>query len=29
MGGVGMLGGDDLEIPYQWINRNSITLNGK
>lgn len=29
MGGVGMLGGDDLELPYPWLMRNSITLMGQ
>ena len=29
MGGVGMLGGDDLELPYPWIMRNSITIRGQ
>ena len=29
MGGVGMLGGDDLAIPYPWIMRNSITIRGQ
>lgn len=29
MGGVGMLGGDDLAIPYPWIMRNNITLRGQ
>ncbi len=29
MGGVGMLGGDDLGLPYPWIMRNSITLRGQ
>ena len=29
MGGVGMLGGPDLEIPYPWIMRNLITVRGQ
>lgn len=29
MGGVGMLGGPDLEIPYPWIMRNCITIRGQ
>ena len=29
MGGVGMLGGDDLALPYPWLMRNSITLRGQ
>lgn len=29
MGGVGMLGGDDLELPYPWIMRNCITIIGQ
>jgi len=29
MGGVGMLGGDDLALPYPWIMRNSITIRGQ
>ncbi|POM22790.1 Alcohol dehydrogenase [Actinomadura rubteroloni] len=29
MGGVGMLGGADLALPYPWIMRNSITLRGQ
>ncbi|MEI9929580.1 MAG: hypothetical protein WDM89_03160 [Rhizomicrobium sp.] len=29
MGGVGMLGGDDLALPYPWIMRNNITLKGQ
>jgi alcohol dehydrogenase len=29
MGGVGMLGGDDLALPYPWIMRNDVTLRGK
>ncbi|AJQ93400.1 quinone oxidoreductase family protein [Gynuella sunshinyii] len=28
MGGVGMLGGPGLELPYPWIMRNNITLRG-
>ena len=28
MGGVGMLGGAGLELPYPWIMRNSITIHG-
>jgi alcohol dehydrogenase len=28
MGGVGMLGGDDLALPYPWIMRNCITIHG-
>ncbi|MCB1646433.1 MAG: zinc-binding dehydrogenase, partial [Pseudomonadales bacterium] len=28
MGGVGMLGGDDLSLPYPWIMRNCITIHG-
>ena len=28
MGGVGMLGGDDLALPYPWIMRNNITVRG-
>ncbi|MBR0775830.1 zinc-binding alcohol dehydrogenase family protein [Bradyrhizobium diazoefficiens] len=28
MGGVGMLGGAGLELPYNWIMRNCITLHG-
>jgi alcohol dehydrogenase len=29
MGGVGMLGGDDLALPYPWIMRNNISLRGQ
>ena len=29
MGGVGMLGGDDLALPYPWIMRNGITIRGQ
>ncbi|MET4083165.1 alcohol dehydrogenase [Pedobacter sp. UYP30] len=29
MGGVGMLGGKDLELPYTWIMRNSVTIKGQ
>jgi alcohol dehydrogenase len=29
MGGVGMLGGDDLSLPYPWIMRNCITIIGQ
>lgn len=29
MGGVGMLGGDDLALPYPWIMRNCITVHGQ
>lgn len=29
MGGVGMLGGDDLGLPYPWIMRNCITIVGQ
>ncbi|SER11617.1 alcohol dehydrogenase [Pseudomonas sp. NFACC02] len=29
MGGVGMLGGDDLALPYPWLMRNNITLMGQ
>ena len=28
MGGVGMLGGSGLELPYPWIMRNCITIHG-
>lgn len=28
MGGVGMLGGDDLALPYPWLMRNSVTVRG-
>ena len=29
MGGVGMLGGEDLALPYSWIMRNLITVRGQ
>ena len=29
MGGVGMLGGDALQLPYPWIMRNLITIRGQ
>jgi len=29
MGGVGMLGGDDLALPYPWLMRNCITVLGQ
>jgi alcohol dehydrogenase len=29
MGGVGMLGGEDLALPYPWIMRNLITIRGQ
>lgn len=29
MGGVGMLGGEDLSLPYPWIMRNLITVRGQ
>ena len=29
MGGVGMLGGDDLALPYPWIMHNSVTVRGQ
>ena len=29
MGSVGMLGGDDLALPYPWIMRNLITVRGQ
>ena len=29
MGGVGMMGGDDLALPYPWLMRNGITLRGQ
>ena len=29
MGGVGMLGGPGLELPYPWIMRNCITIHGQ
>jgi alcohol dehydrogenase len=28
MGGVGMLGGAGLELPYPWLMRNCITIKG-
>jgi len=28
MGGVGMLGGPGLELPYPWIMRNCVTIHG-
>jgi hypothetical protein len=28
MGGVGMLGGSGLELPYPWIMRNCVTIHG-
>jgi alcohol dehydrogenase len=28
MGGVGMLGGAGLDLPYPWIMRNCITIHG-
>jgi threonine dehydrogenase-like Zn-dependent dehydrogenase len=28
MGGVGMLGGDDLALPYPWIMRNCVSIHG-
>ena len=28
MGGVGMLGGEDLALPYPWIMRNCVTMHG-
>jgi alcohol dehydrogenase len=28
MGGVGMLGGAGLELPYPWIMRNCVTIHG-
>ena len=28
MGGVGMLGGAALELPYPWIMRNCVTIHG-
>ena len=28
MGGVGMLGGEDLALPYPWIMRNCVTIHG-
>ncbi len=29
MGGVGMLGGAGLELPYPWIMRNGISIRGQ
>ena len=29
MGGVGMLGGDDLALPYPWLMRNGVTVRGQ
>lgn len=29
MGGVGMLGGGDLELPYPWLMRSSVTVRGQ
>ncbi|WP_206739217.1 zinc-binding dehydrogenase [Streptomyces sp. L2] len=29
MGGVGMLGGADLSLPYPWLMRNSVTVRGR
>jgi len=29
MGGVGMLGGPDLALPYPWLMRNSVTVRGQ
>jgi alcohol dehydrogenase len=29
MGGVGMLGGEDLALPYPWLMRNSVTVRGQ
>jgi alcohol dehydrogenase len=29
MGGVGMLGGAGLDLPYPWIMRNCITIHGQ
>ncbi|KOG85644.1 alcohol dehydrogenase [Streptomyces varsoviensis] len=29
MGGVGMLGGDHLALPYPWLMRNSVTVRGQ
>ena len=29
MGGVGMLGGGDLELPYPWLMRNCVTVRGQ
>jgi alcohol dehydrogenase len=29
MGGVGMLGGEDLALPYPWLMHNSVTIRGQ
>ena len=29
MGGVGMLGGDELALPYPWIMRNCVSIHGQ
>ncbi|AYG69381.1 MULTISPECIES: zinc-binding alcohol dehydrogenase family protein [unclassified Rhizobium] len=29
MGGIGMLGGEELSLPYPWIMRNNITIQGQ
>lgn len=29
MGGVGMLNGDDLPLPYRWLMRNNVTVRGQ
>ena len=29
MGGIGMLGGEDLALPYPWIMRNNVTVRGQ
>ncbi len=29
MGGIGMLGGEDLMLPYPWIMRNCVTIHGQ
>ena len=29
MGGIGMAGGPDLELPYPWIMRNNIAIHGQ
>lgn len=29
MGGVGMLGGEDLALPYPWLMRNNVTVKGQ
>ncbi len=29
MGGVGMLGGPELALPYPWLMRNSVTVRGQ